>query len=67
MNEEPLIYTSKGNIPESSLRLDPIWEDTADYTKLTLRYWLADEIVKESAHVFGKRPLLSEAVAQSLI
>lgn len=67
MNEEPLIYTSKGNIPESSLRFDPIWEDTTDYTKLVLRYWLGDEIVKESAHVFGKRPLMSEAVIQPLI
>jgi hypothetical protein len=67
MNNVPLIYTTKGNLPEESLRLEPEWVDTADFTKLILRYYLGDEIVKESAHVYGKRPLLADAVAQRLI
>lgn len=52
---EPLIFTSKGSLPESSLRLEPVWTDTADFTKLTLSYYLGDEIVKESAHVLSKQ------------
>ncbi len=64
---EPLIYTSKGNLPEASLRFEPEWTDTPDYTKITLRYYLGDEIVKESAHVYGKRPMVAEGIAQKLI
>ena len=64
---EPMIYTSKGNLPEASLRFEPEWTDTKDYTKLSLRYYLGDELVKESAHVLSKQGLGSEAIAQNLI
>lgn len=63
----PLIYTSKGNLPEADLQFDPIWEDTPDYTKLRLVYRLGDEVVKESAFVLSKRGLDSSAVAQSFV
>lgn len=66
MTDVPLIHTSKGNLPVSSLRYDPQWVDTSDYTKFIERYWLGDEIVKESAHVLTKRGLSSDAVAQPL-
>jgi hypothetical protein len=49
------------------LRCDPQWVDTPDYTKLILRYWLGDEVVKESAHVLSKRGLNSDAIAQPLV
>lgn len=67
MLETPLIYTSKGNLPEASLRLEPVWLDTKDFTKLTLRYYLGDEVVKESAHVLSKQGIGSEAIAQNLV
>ena len=66
-NDAPLIYTSKGNLPEADLRCDPQWVDTPDYTKLILRYWLGDEVVKESAFVLSKRGLSSDSVAQSFV
>lgn len=52
---EPLIFTSHGNLPESSLRFESEWLDTKDFTNLTLRYYLGDETVKESAHVLSKQ------------
>ena len=67
MTDTPLIYTSKGNVAEDSLRFEPVWVDTPDFTKLILRYWLGNEVVKESAHVMAKRGLSSDAIAQSLV
>ncbi len=63
----PLIYTTKGNLPEPSLRHETEWVDTQDFIKLVIRHYLGDEIVKESAHVYGKRPMLAEGIAQNLI
>jgi hypothetical protein len=55
ISSEPLIYTCKGNLPISSLTYSVRWEDTADYTKLVETYTLADEVVRESAHVLAKK------------
>ena len=66
-NEEPLIYTSLGNVPEADLEFEPIWEDTPDYTKLRLVYRLNGRVVKESAFVLSKRGLSSDSVAQSFV
>jgi hypothetical protein len=66
MNEVPLIYTSKGNLPEAELQFEPIWEVTDDYIKLRLVYKLKDEVVKESAFILSKRGLSSDALAHPL-
>ncbi len=57
MNEEPLIYTTHGNLPIASLALSTSWEDTPDYVKMTETYRLGDEIVRESVHVLARKPL----------
>ncbi len=67
MSDVPLIYTSKGNLPEADLRFEPMWEETPDYVKFIARYWLGDEIVKESAFVLSKRGLSTDSVAQSFV
>lgn len=54
-NEVPLIWTTKGNLPESSLRFEHLWEDTEDYIALALNYYLEDELVKSSKHVYSKK------------
>lgn len=59
--DEPLIYTSKGNLPVSSLQYDHRWEDTETYTKFVERYLLDGEVVKESAHVMAKRGAMAQA------
>ena len=52
--DEPLIYTSHGNLPASSLTYETAWEDRPEYTKFVERYKLGDEVVKESAHVYSR-------------
>ena len=55
MNDEPLIWTSKGNLPISSLKYETYWHDMPETLKFVERYSLGDEIVRESAHIFVKR------------
>ena len=52
--DEPLIYTSKGNLPVSSLTYQTRWELTDTYIKFSERHLLGDEVVKESHHVYDK-------------
>lgn len=65
MTAEPLIYTSRGNLPITSLQYATRWEDAPDYIKFVECYLLDGEIVRESAHVYAKRGLLAEPVAES--
>jgi hypothetical protein len=60
---EPLIYTSRGNLPVASLVYGTRWDDMPDYIKFVETYALDGEVVRESAHVYSKRGLLSEPVA----
>lgn len=66
MTENPLIYTSHGNLPIASLQYETRWEDEADYIKFVEVYRLDGEVVRESAHVYAKRGLLCEPVAQQI-
>jgi len=50
---EPLIYTSKGNVPAASLTLETAWDVQDSYIKIALRYRDASgELVREDAHVY---------------
>lgn len=62
MNDVPLIWTTKGNLPVADLRVEHKWEDTVEYVKLTEIYFLGDEMVKASTHVYCRKPL--EALPQ---
>ena len=64
---EPLIYTTKGNLPITSLAYSTAWEDTDDYTKLTETYTLKGEVVRQSAHVMAKKSLEEMSAQQSQI
>lgn len=66
MNDEPLIYTIRGNLPIASLEYRTRWEDAPDYIKLVETYSLDGEVVRESAHVYAKRGLFCEPLAQQL-
>lgn len=51
--EEPLVWTSKGNLPLSSLTHQTAWDVQPTYYKFMERYLDATgEVVKESAHVY---------------
>ena len=67
VTEAPLVYTSKGNVPESSLEYFERWHDTPEYVKFVWGYKLGGEVVKESAHVLSKIGISSEALQQALV
>ena len=50
--EQPLIYTTKGNLPIEALEHSHKWEFVGKAIKFTETYKLDGEIVKESPHVF---------------
>ncbi len=62
--DEPLVFTSKGNLPEKDLRYETKWDNrqSIELKKGKLQiigdivfietYYLGDEVVKQSAHVF---------------
>jgi hypothetical protein len=58
MQETPLIWTSKGNVPIESLRYEHNWIDNADETTL-VECWFdaSNEVVKKNVHMFGRKPL----------
>lgn len=67
MTEEPLIYTTKGHLPIASLRHEVLWDvQMPAYIKLTERYYLGDEVVKESAHVYSPQGVLASGLSASL-
>lgn len=54
MMDEPLIYTTLGNVPVSSLKYEWGWEDTPTYVKFKERYLHNGVVVKENAHVLPR-------------
>jgi hypothetical protein len=47
----PLIWTTKGNLPVSDLRRETEWRVSEKVFVFIERYYLGDELVKESSHV----------------
>lgn len=56
-NDIPLIWTSKGNLPIADLRYEYFWEDSPEALKFTESYFLGDELVKSSSHLYLKNGL----------
>lgn len=66
MTEEPLIYTSKGNLPMASLQYRCGWQQTDSATVFWEEYWQGDELVKRSAHALSKFGIEGEGLAADL-
>lgn len=54
MNDEPLIYTTKGNLPIASLDYSHAWDDQPTAIVFTETYKLDGEVVKRAVHVLSK-------------
>jgi len=55
--EEPLIYTSKGNLPIANLLYRQGWFESDSEISFIEEYWLGEEIVKRNVHTKLKRGL----------
>jgi hypothetical protein len=57
MNEEPLIYTSKGNVPIKDLLYRHEWQEDGQAITLIEEYTLNGEVVKRNVHARLKKGL----------
>lgn len=65
--DEPLIYTSKGNLPVASLTYQTAWEVTDSYIKFQERYLDASgEVVKHSVHVYDRNGVQGQGAVATL-
>ena len=64
MLDQPLIWTTKGNLPASELAYETAWEEGPLtplgplWVKFVERHLLEGEVVKESCHVYNREGLL---------
>lgn len=54
MNDTPMIWTAKGNLPVADLEERIVWTDNADETICAHEHWLAGECVKRSVHIYKR-------------
>lgn len=59
--DEPLIWTSKGNLPIASLTYRQQWTINEDEIIFAEEYLLGDELVKRSAHVYKKKGVAAQS------
>lgn len=62
---EPLVWTTKGNLPAAALTYETAWEDHPDHVKFVERYRLDGEVVRESCHVYNRIGFLLGAESAS--
>ena len=63
--EQPMIFTSKGNLPLVELREAVVWTDNPDETICAVEHWLGDECVRRQVNVFKRIGL--ETLAQAAV
>lgn len=67
VDEIPMIWTARGNLPIASLEYSTEWiEVPGSYTKLIETYKLDGEIVRQSAHVLARDQLVGVATGGQL-
>lgn len=63
---EPLVWTSRGNMNVSELVHEVLWDNKPSYIKLIERYTASDGvIVREDAHVYSKHGVTGETAIAS--
>ena len=67
MTDQPLIYTSKGNVPADTLDYHTEWTVQPDFIKFREFYTdkATGEVVKDSTHGYMPQGIASAAVAAS--
>lgn len=54
---EPLIYTSKGNLPLAELEERVVWTDNADETICAFEHWYQGERVRNQVNIYKRTGL----------
>lgn len=68
MTQQPLVFTSKGNVPADTLDYHKEWLVTPDVIKFREFYTdkATGEVVKDSVHVYLPKGVCADAVAAAL-
>ena len=61
IQEEPLIWTSKGNLPVALLEHRCQWSFSDKEIVFVEEYWLGNECVKRAPNIFLKTPAIGNA------
>ena len=64
-SDAPLIYTSKGNIPEGALQYVTEWLVEPTYIIFNEKWFLQDELVKSNSHTYTHNPFGQLGVEQT--
>jgi hypothetical protein len=59
MNDVPLIFTTKGNLPVADLTYKHEWQEDDNSIMLIEEYYLGDELVRRNVHARLKQGLQS--------
>jgi hypothetical protein len=51
---EPLIFTSLGNMPLSSLEERVVWQDSADETVCNIEHWYQGDCVRRQVNILKR-------------
>jgi len=54
---EPLIYTTKGNLPIAGLDQRVVWTDGPEETVCASELWQGDECVRREVHIYKRTGL----------
>ena len=65
INDVPLIFTSKGNLPESDLIYVTDWVVTDNYILFNEKWLLNEEVVKSNTHAYSHNPFNQVGVEQT--
>jgi hypothetical protein len=63
--DAPLIYTSKGNIPEGALTYKTEWFADATHMVFREEWHLGEELVKANSHTYTNNPFQPLGIEQS--
>ena len=59
MTDLPMVWTSKGNLPIEDLEYRYQWDFPENEIVFVEEYWLGDECVKRSPHIYIKTAAVS--------
>ena len=59
---QPIVWTTKGNVQANRLKTYPVWTDNDDITQVVFVYELDGEVVREDKYIKFKRGMAFDGV-----
>ena len=59
---QPIVWTTKGNVQANRLTTEPVWTDNDDITQVVFVYRLEGEVVREDKYIKIKKGMSFDGV-----